>query len=262
MSLFLRTLAEFRPRVVGWAVVASVFAVGYVVIYESLTTDITISISTEGALQLVEMIETVPLAGYLETTVYGLMPPLLVALCAIGLGARAVAGIEETGELELLLAGPIGRRRLLLTRYAGFAVSVALTGLIIWAVVQWFVVVGRFGIPAANVAAGCAGLILVGLLFGSMSFAAGAFTGDRTVSLALAGGAATVAYGLRALADTIEETRAMRWLSPFHYHLSDHWAPHQLWPGGYELLLALLTTGLLALAVYGFDHRDIGTGTP
>ena len=54
----------------------------------------------------------------------------------------------------------------------------------------------------------------------------------------------------------------MRWLSPFHYHLSDHWPPHQLWPGGYEVVLALLTTGLLALALYGFDHRDVGSHTP
>ncbi|MDR7278415.1 ABC transporter permease subunit [Catenuloplanes atrovinosus] len=245
MSLFLRTLAEFHRRALGWAAVAAVFGVGYVVIYDSLVADIPL--------------EIVPLAGYLELTVYGLMPPLLVVLCAIGLGARAVAGIEETGELELLLAGPIGRRRLVLTRYAGFAASIALAGLTIWAVVQWFVFVGRIGIDTAHVAAACAGLVLVGLFFGSMSFAAGAFTGDRAVALALAGGVATVAYTLRALADTAEEARAMRWLSPFHYHLSDYWPPHPAGPGGYEVLLILLTAALLTLAVYGFGRRDVGT---
>ncbi|WP_051798930.1 ABC transporter permease subunit [Catenuloplanes japonicus] len=259
MILLWRTLADFRRRTLGWAVVASVFAIGYARIYSDLRSSGLLVESRTPAMQdLIDTVERAPMAGYLETTVYGLMPPLLVVLCAVGLGARAVAGLEETGELELLLAGPIGRRRLVLTRYAGLVVSVTLIGLIIWASVQWFVFAGRIRIDAVDVAAACAGVVLVGLFFGSMAFAAGAFTGDRTVALTLTGTLVTVAYSLRALADTADETRAMRWLSPFQYHLGGE-GPHPLWPGGYELLLILLTGGLLTAAVYGFGRRDVGT---
>lgn len=258
MSLLLRTLAEFRRRTLGWSVVASIFALGYVRMYSELMADFDGLPQTPDLELLRDTIERAPMAGYVETTVYGLLPPLLVVLCAIGLGAQAVAGLEESGELELLLAGPVGRRRLILTRYAGFALSVVLAGLVIWAAVQWFVFVGRIRIEPVDVASACAGIVLLGLLFGSMSFAAGAFTGDHAVALMLAGSLATVAYSLRALADTVDETRAMRWLSPFHYHLSGD-GPHPIGPGGYELLMILLTAGLLAVAVYGFQQRDVGT---
>ncbi|MFI5838666.1 ABC transporter permease subunit [Catenuloplanes sp. NPDC051500] len=251
MSLLLRTLAEFHRRTLGWAVVAGIFTLGYVRIYSDFTVAIR---KTPNMRHLVE----VPTTSYLETTVYGLTPPLLVVLCAIGLGARAVAGLEESGELELLLAGPIDRRRLVLTRYAGFALSITVVGLIIWAAVQWFVFIGRLRIDAADVAAACAGIVLLGLFFGSMSFAAGAFTGDRAIALMLAGSLATVAFSLRALAGTAGEARAMRWLSPLDHHLSGA-GSHPLRPGSYELLMIALTAALLAVAVHGFHKRDVGT---
>jgi ABC-2 type transport system permease protein len=250
VSLLLRTLAEFRRRTVGWAVAAGICALGYVRIYSDLRVVIR---RTPDMQHLVEL----PTAGYLETTVYGLTPPLLVVLCAIGLGARAVAGLEETGELELLLAGPMGRRRLVLTRYAGFAISVSLVGLVIWGAMQWFVFVGRLRVDAVDMAAACVGIVLLGLFFGSMSFAVGAFTGDRAVALMLAGSLATVAYSIRILAGTVDEPQALRWLSPLDHHLGGD-GPHSLWPGGYEFLMVSMTAGLLVVAVYGFQQRDVG----
>ena len=49
------------------------------------------------------------------------MVPLLLLIAAIGAGARATAGEEERGTLDLLLANPISRRRLVLEKLAALA---------------------------------------------------------------------------------------------------------------------------------------------
>ena len=46
------------------------------------------------------------------------MVPLLLMIAAIGAGAGAIAGEEERGTLELLLANPLSRRRLVLEKTA------------------------------------------------------------------------------------------------------------------------------------------------
>src|SRR3954452_23349391 len=58
-------------------------------------------------------------AGYLGGAVYGLLVPLLVAVFMIAWGARAVAGDENAGTLELVLAHPVSRVSLALQRFAG-----------------------------------------------------------------------------------------------------------------------------------------------
>ncbi|MGM0818723.1 MAG: ABC transporter permease subunit, partial [Actinomycetota bacterium] len=57
-------------------------------------------------------------AGYLSSTVYGLIAPALLLVHAVALGARLLAGQEEDGTLELEASAPVGRRRLLAERLA------------------------------------------------------------------------------------------------------------------------------------------------
>ena len=60
-------------------------------------------------------------AGYLSSELFSFMVPLLLLVAAIGAGARATAGEEERGTLDLLLANPISRRRLVLEKLAALA---------------------------------------------------------------------------------------------------------------------------------------------
>ena len=48
-------------------------------------------------------------AGYLQATIFSLVGPLLVLMCAITLGARTIARPEEDGGMELMLANPSRR---------------------------------------------------------------------------------------------------------------------------------------------------------
>jgi ABC-2 type transport system permease protein len=70
--------------------------------------------------------------GYLQGTLFALLGPLLAVMMAVAAGARAIAGDEEAGTLELLLAHPVSRTRLLLERFGALAAAVILLRLVVW----------------------------------------------------------------------------------------------------------------------------------
>src|SRR5579884_3961156 len=63
-------------------------------------------------------------AGYLNTELLTFMGPLLVLVYAIGTGSSALAGEEDRGTLDLLLANPVGRARILLEKFAALVAGI------------------------------------------------------------------------------------------------------------------------------------------
>src|SRR6266511_1070057 len=61
--------------------------------------------------------------GYLDGELFSLMIPLLLLLYTIAAGARAIAGEEEAGTLDLLLSHPISRTRLTLEEAGAMALQ-------------------------------------------------------------------------------------------------------------------------------------------
>ena len=47
-------------------------------------------------------------AGFIDTELFSFMGPILILVFAVGFGARAVAGEEEAGTLDMVLAYPVG----------------------------------------------------------------------------------------------------------------------------------------------------------
>ncbi|MGH2759926.1 MAG: ABC transporter permease subunit, partial [Actinomycetota bacterium] len=67
-------------------------------------------------------------AGYLHSQVFTTALPIVLLVFGIALGARAIAGSEDDGTLELLLANPVSRARVAVERYAGMAALILLLG--------------------------------------------------------------------------------------------------------------------------------------
>ena len=70
-------------------------------------------------------VDYISAAGYLGSELFSFMVPLLLLIAAVGAGARAIAGEEERGTLDLLLANPVSRRRLVLEKLAALAAELA-----------------------------------------------------------------------------------------------------------------------------------------
>ena len=65
-------------------------------------------------------------AGFLDAELFSFMLPLFVLVLAIGSGARTLAGEEDAGRLELLLAYPLRRSRSVLVKGLAVAAEVGL----------------------------------------------------------------------------------------------------------------------------------------
>jgi len=146
-------------------------------------------------------------AGYLQARLFSTLAPLLAVVFGIGAGARAIGGSEEAGTLELLLANPVTRSRVLVERYlASFGL---LAGLVAVLAVSLLVLAPPFGalegIPIGNVVGACVAVFALGLLHGSLAFASGS-----SVSSAPGTGTWTATCSPTALALPLS---CSRWLS-------------------------------------------------
>ena len=121
-------------------------------------------------------------AGYLGAELYSFMVPLLLIVAAVGAGARAIAGEEERGTLDLLLANPISRRRLVLEKLAALVAEIGVLGLVLWLSLLVGTQALAMEVGAASLAAATAGAALLALGYGSIALLVGAATGRRAVA--------------------------------------------------------------------------------
>ena len=196
-------------------------------------------------------------AGYLESTVYGLLGPILMLVFAIGLGARLIAGDEEVGALELEASGPVGRRRLLLERYAGLVLGVVWLATVTGVVSLTLTNVLGMDVGTAPLLGATIGLALLVLALGSVAFAVGAATGRRALALAVAAGVAVLGYMANALAPLLADGEWLERLSPFAWYLGNDPLNEGLGLAGALALVALALVSL-AVAVATYDRRDLG----
>ncbi|MEV4483754.1 ABC transporter permease subunit [Micromonospora coxensis] len=197
-------------------------------------------------------------AGYLGSSVFGIIVPLVAVIWGVATGARAIAGEEEAGHLDLLLAHPVSRTRVVLDRFAALVTGAALIAAVVWvAMLAVRPAAGLDDVGVAEFAAQCLALALLVVVFGTLTLAIGAATGSR--GAALGGGAAAVvlAYVTQALAGQLG-AGALRHLSPFHHYIGGEPLRNGFqWDGLATMTATALV--LLAVAVVTFDRRDLST---
>jgi ABC-2 type transport system permease protein len=261
-SVALKTLWDYRRSLVWWGLGIVALIALYGAIYPTVRDLPDIDELLEGYPDALKAfigasdgLDFSSAEGYLQTEAFSFMLPLLFLFFGIGAGAAAIAGEEERGTMELLLATPLPRRRLLLEKAA--AVSVALVGL---ATVTWlalWLAALAFGleISAGRLLAATVSLLLLGLVFTMLTLLAGAATGSRGLAIATGAGLALAAYVLDSLAALVEELEAVQPLSPFYLYDAAQPLRDGLDPAHAAALLALSLV-LAALAAPAFARRD------
>ena len=194
--------------------------------------------------------------GYYQIETFGMMAPIVVMVVTIAIGAGAVAGEESRRTMGLLLANPVSRSRVLAEKTITMVLFGALVGLATFGGVALGSVAGGLGMDIADIAATCALLILVGLLFGALALAIGAGTGRTRVAMWVAIGAAVFMHVLNALGEVNENLAGFQQLSPFHYYLGNDPLNNGMdWSSA--ALLAAVTAILIGVSFPLFRRRDI-----
>jgi ABC-2 type transport system permease protein len=195
--------------------------------------------------------------GYLGGAVYGLLVPLLVAVFAIAWGARSVAGDEDAGTLDLVLAHPVSRRSLALQRFGGLLTGVFVAGLVLFAAMV--ALRGAFDLNEVSIGGFLAinlQLAMFGAWFGGLAFAVGAATGSKAAALGAGAGVAVLAYLANSVFPQVGALSWTREISPFHWYLGGDPLSNGVQTGG--VLVLLITTVVLVTAGTAlFTRRDL-----
>lgn len=197
-------------------------------------------------------------AGYIGATVFGLLAPILLLVFGISTGARLIAGEEEAGSLELELAHPIGRMRLVGERWLAVAIDLVLLVIPVVAASLLLVFALDLDVELGNLLAMSVGLLLFAMAFGSVAFAVGAATGRRAVALGSTAALAVIAYMAHAIGPQIQGGEWMADLSPFAWYLGNKPLMNGWDVGGVGLLAAVVVLAV-PVALVSFANRDFGT---
>jgi ABC-2 type transport system permease protein len=257
---FTKALFDARRSLLGWTVAIAGVGAMYAAFWPSVQSpqmQDALAAYPKGVLEAFNYNNLTSAAGYLSSSVYGLLVPLLLAVFTIAGGTRAVAGDEEAGTLDLLLAHPVSRPRLALQRFAALLLSVAVITVVLGLAMIALSGPAQFdGVSTGEFAAITLQLLLFGGFFGALAFAIGAATGRRGLALGLSAAVAVLAYLANSVIPQVEGLAWTRNLSPFHWYLGGDPLVRGVDAGGL-LLLAGAIVVLVAAGTAAFPRRDV-----
>ncbi|MFG1901173.1 ABC transporter permease subunit [Micromonospora carbonacea] len=258
-ALVRKTWRDDRRALIGWAVGVALFTVVYTSFYSQFqgAAELKQDALPQEMLDFLGIADMLSPAGYLQATVFSLIGPLLVLMCAITLTARTIARPEEDGSMELLLATPLSRTAFAGQRLAATGSAITLVAAV--PLILLMIIVPRVGMDIAlsHVAAAGVGLIALVWCFTGVAFLAGAATGKRGTVLAVTGVLGVATYLANAIGGMSDGWQWMRWLSPFHYFIGTD-PLHTGWHPGHLLILAGVGALTAAVGMVLFDRRDVG----
>jgi len=260
MILFTRFLRENRRSVIGWGVASASVCFLYLPFYPSM-----------GGPELEQLMSRMPSAmlavfglsgpldgvGFTHATIFGLLGTLLLILAAVGWGARAVAGDEESGALELTLSYPVTRAQVALQRALAMLVLTSVLALVVALSIVALSGPAQLNVAPVNALAASTAFWLLGLLFGLVALAAGCLSGRKGAATGAGAVAAVAAYLAQTLGNQVSGLEWLARLSPFEWAFGSEPLRFGFSAGGLGLLAALCALCVVA-AVWGLQRRDVG----
>jgi ABC-2 type transport system permease protein len=196
-------------------------------------------------------------AGYLQAQMFSFIAPIILIAFAVGFGVAATAGEERSGTMDVLLSLPVARTTIVLEKAA---VMVVLAGLLSLAIAVTLVIldpVVGLGLRLEGVAAAATGLWLLGLTFGAVAMAVGAFTGSPSAAGGVASFLAILAWFVNSFAALYDWLEVPSKLSPFSWYLHDLPLLNGFSSGHAWLVAGVL--GTLGGATLLFTRKNIAT---
>lgn len=255
-----KTLWDQRRTLLGWAIGFALVSLIYGGFYPFAATpeyEELIDSMPPGLAEAFGWDDIASPAGYLGSTVYGILGPVLAIVMGIGLGSRAIAGSEEDGSLELLVTHPISRTSVVLQKAAALAIAMVGAGIVVFLAIIAIRGPIELDIVWTNIAAASVNLALMGMFFGAVAVLAGAITGRKGLAVGITAGVAVFAFLANGVAPQVDALAWMQNISPFY------WANGtDTLRDGFDPLFTLLLLGsaaaALAASVVTFNRRDIG----
>ncbi|CAB4935139.1 MAG: ABC transporter permease subunit [Actinobacteria bacterium] len=196
--------------------------------------------------------------GFLNVELFSFMVPLILIAVGVSWGAAATADEEHRGTADILLALPVSRFSIIVTKM--IATALVLLGLCLALTIT--LIIGTrlvdIDVAAANLFAASFSCALLGMLYASLGFLFGALVGRPGIAMGAGialGLAAFVFYSLAPLVDTFD---AITPVNPFQWALGNDPLVNGLALSNIGWL-AGTSAVVLAASVVAFNRRDIST---
>ena len=196
--------------------------------------------------------------GWYQLEVFSLVVPGGMIVVAIMMGARAIGGEQDDSTMDLLLANPVTRPRIVVAKGVAMVVAMVVLGVTAFAGTAAGSLLGGLRMSAANIAAVSTQSAALAVVFGSVTMLAGA-AAARSRPAAFAGaGLALVAYAANSFLGVDPRVAAWARLSPFYYYLENDALANGISWANVGILAAASMVLLLVCAVV-FSRRDVRT---
>jgi ABC-2 type transport system permease protein len=196
------------------------------------------------------------ITGWFRSEIAIIYGPLVIAALAITGATATTAGEEEDRILALVLAHPIGRSRLVAAKAVAVALVVLIVAAAVWVGLIVGVALGGGGITVSHITALALQLAFFGLATGSVALALGAGTGRRSLANGGAAAVAILAWLVNSFAPLVHAISWLKYLSLFYYYAGHDPLARGIGLSG-VVVLGLVTLTLTAVAIIGFDRRDL-----
>ena len=259
LALARRAFRDARVRTISFAylfaVIAYIQPVGYRDAYPTLSSRLAFAHSF-GDNKAIRLFYGVPhdlltVSGYTAWRVGGTLA-IFASVFGLLAAVRALRTEEDTGRMELVLAGSVGRGTAYLSALAAIGAGVLILGLAEFA---GLLLSGLSAGGSAELALATASVVPVFVGVGALT---SQIASTRRMALELGGAAVGLFLALRVIADTSTSAGWLRWATPLGW--AEEMRP---FTGAHPIVLALpvlATVALLFVAARIAAGRDVGTG--
>lgn len=197
-------------------------------------------------------------AGFLTNEYYSWAPLLVVVLVVIG-ATGTTLGEESAGTMDLLLAQPVRRWRVVAEKSAAIALGALIAMLCGWVGFLVGKATGDFAIGPVRLLEGVLSTLPLALVYLAVALLASTVLPSRTLAASAAIGLVVADYFLNMVGALVSAVDPWRDLSPFYWSNAGHYLA-----AGFDWVragaLVALAGVLFALAMVAFERRDLTSG--
>jgi ABC-2 type transport system permease protein len=260
-NLLKREIVSRRNAILGWGIGLALFATMYIGIYPEMSEDLLSMDLSDISFYQAMGIEMGSLEGYLSSTVLQFMTIILSIYALIG-GTGILAGEEDNGTLELIVAAPLARWQIVTVK--AIALGIVLLLILVIAGAVAVTVFSAIDVDTELTAADLFRAILTSwpivFAFAMLSFFLGAYLPGRRVAAMVATVLFIASYFGEGLLGLVTSLERFQPLSLFYYFDT---SPAIFTEGAAFADVAVLLGVALVfflLALLSFQRRDITVG--
>jgi ABC-2 type transport system permease protein len=197
--------------------------------------------------------------GFLSLEAFSFFYPILLLAFAVSYGAGIIGSEEENGTLDLLLATPVPRWRVILEKFGALVVFTVIVLLTIYlGFLAGALAVDIEGMDNVFILQGVLNMLPITLFFAALAlFLTALRSGGRGLALGVTLGLAAISYLIFSMAEISNIPLWLRRLSPWYYYNGANLAREGINAGHTALLLGL-TVLLVGGSLWAFQRRDVG----